>query len=509
MNAPRDNTSARDAGALLHITSLPSPGGCGDLGDAAHSFIDLLASMGLAWWQTLPVGPVGRGFSPYSARSSFAGGEHLVAPEPLVRAGHLDADAGCDMPPPKMDADPRAARRRVALVRYAATCFEARADRATRERFLYFTEINKYWLEDFALYEAISRAEKTGDWTRWPAPVRRRDGAALSEAADSLRDDAHVERVTQFFFQEQWRALRARASAAGVRLMGDLPFYPALESADVWSNQALFDLGDTGRPNAVAAVPPDYFSETGQVWDAPLYRWEAHERDGFAYLAARVRRSGELFDALRLDHFIGFHRAWAVAPGTRTAKHGVWREAPGESALNAVRAATPNLLIIAEDLGVLTDRAAALRDLFCLPGMRVLQFAFDDDNPGDIHRPLNHPVNCVAYTGTHDNNTTRGWAEDLVRTPAGRAVLARACASLNVTAAQLPAAMLGAALESAARTAIIPVQDILGLGADARMNTPGEARGMWRWRLDSFDALDSAADAIRASVAHAGRARDG
>ncbi len=503
---PPGDAGTRDAGALLHITSLPSPGGSGDLGDAAHAFIDRLARMGLSWWQTLPVGPVGRGFSPYSARSSFAGAEHLVAPEPLIRAGYLDADAARDMKPAGVRADPRAVRRRIALVRHAATRFDARADRATRERFSGFIESNNNWLDDYALYEAVSRAEGTGDWTRWPAPIRRRDGAALREAADSLRDETHLERVVQFLFDEQWRALRAGAADAGVRLMGDLPFYPSLESADVWANQSQFDLDDAGRPNAVAAVPPDYFSDTGQVWDAPLYRWPAHERDGFAYLAARVRRSGELFDALRLDHFIGFHRAWAVDPDARTAEHGVWREAPGESALNAVRAATPGLLIIAEDLGVLTDRAAALRDLFGLPGMRVLQFAFDDDNPGAIHRPSNHPVNCVAYTGTHDNNTTRGWAEELLLTPAGRAVLARACAYLNVTEAQLPAAMLRAALESPARTAIIPVQDILDLGAEARMNTPGEARGMWRWRVDSFDVIDRAAEAFRARVEHAGRA---
>lgn len=505
MNPATDIAPARDAGALLHITSLPSPGGCGDLGDAAHDFIDRLARMGLSWWQTLPVGPVGRGYSPYSARSSFAGGEHLVALEPLIRTGFLDADATRDTLRAPARADPRAVRRRVAHVRHAAMRFDARADSATRERFACFTESHANWLEDFAFYEAISRAEGTGDWTRWPAPVRRRDPGALREAADSLRDEAHIESVMQFFFNEQWRALHNRAAAAGVRLMGDLPFYPALESADVWANQSLFDLDSAGRPNAVAAVPPDYFSETGQVWDAPLYHWPAHEREGFAYLAARVRRSGELFDSLRLDHFIGFHRAWAVPPDARTAQRGEWREAPGERALTAIRAASPDLLIIAEDLGVLTDRAAALRDTFHLPGMRVLQFAFDDDNPNNIHRPRNHPPGCVAYTGTHDNNTTRGWAEELPRTPAGRAVLARACASLNAIPSQLPIAMLRATLESPARTAIIPVQDILDLGSDARMNTPGKARGMWRWRLDSFDKLDRAADSFRALVEQANR----
>lgn len=482
---------ARAAGVLMHMTSLPAPGG---IGAPAFRFIDWLADAGFGWWQTLPVGPPGEAFSPYAARSLFAGGLHLVDLAPLARRGWLDAS----LVPPAARGPLRLSevRRTEGLTLLAAERFLERAPKRDRARFEAFRARHRGWLDDWALYDALARAEGTRDWTRWEAGVRRRRVPALAHARRSLVDLIEPRAAAQWFFHEQWGALRRACRRAGVRLLGDTPFYPSLFSADVWANQGLFDLDAHGRPRAVAGVPPDYFSRSGQVWDAPLYRWGAHERDGFGWWRARVARSLELFDAVRLDHFIGFDRAWALSPRARTAKRGAWRGAPGEAALRAIARGPARGRLVAEDLGLLTERAQRLRDGFGLPGMRVLQFGFDGE-PGNPHAPHAVGAGCVVYTGTHDNDTARGWAESLAKTDAGRRTLRRACAYLGATPRGLPGALVRAALASPARTAIVPVQDLIGLGSDARMNRPGAERGVWRWRLGSVRPLQRLAAALR------------
>lgn len=496
-------TWPRAAGVLAHLTSLPGAPGCGGLGPEAHAFVRFLANAGLMWWQTLPVGPAGKGFSPYSARSSFAGGAHLISPEALAREGLLevaersgDASALVDL---------GIVRRRRDQVWSAADRFLNSADGGERDDFHAFVEASADWLEEWTLYEAIARAERSHDWTTWPTPIRLREAGAMAEARGSLDEEMRLLRVEQYFFHRQWTALRDAAEAAGVRLMGDVPFYPSLESADVWADQHLFELDRQGRPRAVAGVPPDYFSATGQIWESPIYDWSAHERDGFRWWKSRMARAASLFDAVRIDHFLGMHRCWRVPRDAPTAEHGAWVHSPGRELLGAVVSEAPRLRIVAEDLGLITAEAGALRDAFGFPGMRVLQFAFDAD-AASLHRPDHHPVNAVVYTGTHDNDTTRGWVETLRTEPERRGELERACAWFGVGEEELVAAMIEGAFASRGHTAIIPLQDALGLGSEARMNRPGVAEGNWRWRVSGGSDMEAARKRLAAWAAADGRA---
>ena len=475
----------------MHLTSLPGGGG---LGAPARRFIDWLDRAGMTWWQTLPVGPPGDALSPYAARSLMAGGAHLIDPYDLARRGWLD-DSQIALRDPTGGYRVADARRIEGLALRAAERFLSGARRRDRAQYEAFCDRESAWLDDWAIFDALAGAEGTADWTRWEKRLRRRHKPALARARRSLAEQIESRRIVQWFFDRQWRGFRQACASKGVRLMGDTPFYPSLFSADVWANQHLFDLDRAGRPRAVAGVPPDYFSRSGQVWDAPLYRWPAHERDGFAWWRDRTRRAAHLFDAVRLDHFIGFDRAWAVSARARSARRGVWRSAPGDEALRVVVRAAGATHLIAEDLGLITDQAARLRDRFGLPGMRVLQFGFADE-PGNPHAPHAHVVNSVVYTGTHDNDTTRGWVASRARSAAGRAVLDRACDYLGARRRDLPDALVRAALASVANAAIIPVQDLLGLGSAARLNRPGSRRGVWRWRLDSMRSLERLAPAL-------------
>lgn len=492
----------RAAGVLLHPTSLPGAGGCGDIGPTAHEFVDFLAEAGQTWWQTLPVGPAGKGFSPYSARSSFAGGVHLISIDLLAQDGLLDpvSDEAQTCGAVHLES----VRARHETVRAAAARFLAHANQTQRTAFHEFVDAASEWLDDWALYESLSRAERSHDWTRWPKEVRLRDAGALVAAQDALEHEILLAQVEQFFFHDQWTALRSHCLANGVRLMGDVPFYPSLESADVWASQSLFELDANGQPAAVAGVPPDYFSATGQIWESPIYRWEAHESTDFAWWSARLGRAAELFDAVRIDHFLGMHRYWRVPHGAATAEHGAWAPSPGRELLTVTTSAHPALQIVAEDLGLITTEASALRDAFGFPGMRVLQFAFDADTAG-LHRPDQHPENAVVYTGTHDNDTTVGWAESMVADPHRAAELKRACDWFNVEPRELPDAMIRAAMASPAHTAVLPMQDVLGLGTEARMNRPGIAEGNWRWRLRGSEDLRSRAEGIQAMTLEHGR----
>lgn len=440
---PTDALGPRAAGVLLHLTSLPSAHGIGDLGATARAFAEWLAHAGARWWQMLPVGPIGRGFSPYSSLSAFAGEELFLDLDALRREGLLErAELRAPRELARGEIDYAAARAfKRPLLRRAWQRFE-RADGERDADYRRFVERASDWLEPYA---------------------------ELSPG------DPRYHRFVQFQFDRQWRALRAFCAERGVQLLGDLPIFVVLESVDVRAHPELFRLDRRGKPTVVTGVPPDAFSSRGQRWGHPHYDWDAHRRTGFAWWLARFERAFELFDAVRVDHFIGFHRAWEVPAKARDARRGKYALAPGHELLTALRARRGELPIVAEDLGLVTPEVHALREAFGLPGMRVLQFGFDG---GGYHLPHRHPPHSVCYTGTHDNDTARGWFDGL-----GERVRARVAAYCGATSRTVHRELAHLAFDSPARLALVPMQDLLGLGTDARMNRPGVARGNWRWRM--------------------------
>ncbi len=507
MTFSTDAFRSRTSGVLMHITSLPGGVGCGDLGSSAIEFIELLESAGQTWWQMLPVGPAGKGFSPYSARSSFAGGSHLICLESMVKARLLDSDEIATARSRQRDrVDLVALRHKDRLLSIAAQRFFARRRKREQSAFETYCESNSWWLDDWALFDALARAHRSNDWTKWDEPIRLRKANALRLAQRELTQQIDEAKFVQFQFDLQWRALQTTAHRAGVQLLGDVPFYPAMHSADVWANRQLFDLDKHGQPRALAGAPPDAFNPNGQNWETPMYRWPAHTQDGYAWWTARLRRATELFDAVRLDHFIGFHRSWRVSVRARSAKHGSWTTGPGAKLLDAMSRKLTNAAIIAEDLGLITSEVHELRQRYNLPGMGVLQFAFDGQ-AGNPHLPHNHAPHSVAYTGTHDNDTTQGWVDSLGRSAPGRAARKRACEYLDVNQSQLAGAMVRAVQASVARTAILPVQDVLGMGSKSRMNRPGTTTGNWRWRLTGKEKLPTAMDRLGALSELFGRSK--
>ena len=444
----------RSAGVLLHPTSLPGPGPNGRLDTSAYRFIDWLASAGFRYWQMLPVGPVDDTDCPYQPPSTCAGGTHLLDP---------------------------------------GDCAEP-SDEALEA----FVRTERDWLEDWALFAAL-RARFARPWPKWPAAVRERAPDALADARRELAGAIHAERVAQWRFAHQWRCLRTYAHARGVGLFGDVPIYCALDSADVWAEPRLFTVDADGTVTGEAGVPPDAFSETGQHWGQPLHDWEAHAADGWRWWSRRLRVQAGCFDLLRIDHFRGFAAAWSIPAGAAAARDGRWVPGPGRVPFDAIRAQLGHLPLVAEDLGVITDDVHALRDGLGLPGMRVLQFAFDG-GPDNPHRPEHHPEWSVAYTGTHDNDTTLGWWRSLDEDERDAVRWA-----LEMTGVTMPAPLIDAALGSRARLAIIPFQDLLARGSEARMNVPGSCQGNWMWRfeMDDLAALDSAS--WRARLARFGR----
>ncbi len=481
----------RASGVLLHLTSLPGPFGSGDLGGAARAFIEFLRAADQRWWQMLPVGPAGYGNSPYSALSAFAGDPLLVSPEGLVRDGWLERQALERAPAfPSGRVDYPAARRfREGLLRQAFAAFEARADAAARAEHERFVAEQAGWLDDFTLFVALKEAHRQVQWTRWEPEVRDRQAEALARARRELRGEIAFHGFVQWQFARQWAALRRDCEGLGVALVGDVPIFVAHDSADVWARRELFQLDAAGEPTVVAGVPPDYFSATGQRWGNPLYRWTAMAERGFAWWIDRLRVTLERFHAVRLDHFIGFQRYWEIPANEPTAEHGVWEPGPGAALFDAVRDALGELPLIAEDLGAVTPEVKALRDRFGLPGLRILQFAFGDDPSAPDFKPHNYPRRTVVYTGTHDNDTTVGWftdpgGGDSVRTPAQTELERRfAMAYLPSDGAEIHWDMIRAASASVADVSIFPAQDLLGLGAEARMNRPGQPSGNWEWRL--------------------------
>ncbi len=478
---------------MLHVTSLPGPHGSGDLGAAAYAFVDDLAASGQRWWQMLPVGPPGYGESPYSAQSAFAGNPDLVDLAPL--GVPIDAHT---FPVHEVDF----AATQPFRARHLRRAFEARGEDGEDARDLRaFCTREADWLDDFALYAALKRAHGDVEWTRWPAPLAHRDPKALERARTEHREAIALAKFTQWQFDRQWGRLRAHAEKRGVGLIGDVPIFVAHDSADVWQHRELFDLDDAGLPRSVAGVPPDYFSADGQRWGNPLYRWGALAKRGYDWWVRRMRAALRRFDVVRLDHFIGFVRYWKIPARDETARNGRWMKGPGRPLFDAIRAGVGgDLPLIAEDLGAVTPAVTRLRRELGLPGMRILQFAFGTDPQAAAFVPHAHARNSVVYTGTHDNDTIVGWFEDEGGAPGSprtreAAAAERAAALAYLGRSEGPRGslppdihweMVRLAQSSVARTAIVPMQDLLGLGSDARMNSPGRhdaGAGNWRFRV--------------------------
>lgn len=468
----------RASGLLLHPTSLPGGHGIGDLGPEAYRFVDFLASAGQGIWEVLPLGPAGHGNSPYAARSAFAGNPWLISLDQLVAEGLLDSGEL----PPRPDPMSRVSFESVpalklGALRRAAERFTTSASQAQREAYAAFCAENAHWLDDYALFMAIHETHGGRTWVEWEPGLAGREPGALTEFARANAGLVEFHRVTQFLFAQQWDALRAYAHARAVQIMGDLPIFVAFDSADVWSHRDQFLLDEAGRPTVVAGVPPDYFSATGQRWGNPLYRWEAMAANGFAWWIERFRQLLQQVDIVRIDHFRGFVACWEIPAHCETAVEGRWAPAPGREIFRVVREALGELSIVVEDLGVITEDVVALREELGYPGMKVLQFAFDS-GPTNPFLPHWYQPNVVVYTGTHDNDTTVGWFQ--TRVGAERAFALR---YLGSDGREITWDLIRLAFLSVADTAIVPVQDVLGLGSEARMNHPGRAEGNWAWRL--------------------------
>jgi 4-alpha-glucanotransferase len=486
-------TSARHSGVLLHPTALPGAFGIGELGSEALRWLDFLAAAGQSVWQVLPLGPTGYGDSPYQAFSSFAGNPYLLSVELLAGQGLLEQGelvALQQLPAGRIDYGSLIPLK-LGLLNAAAGRFLQAASDAEQAALDAFVGDSADWLPDFALFMALKEENGGSSWLEWSEELRLRDRAALAAARQRLAPAIRRIELWQFWFRQQWQAVREYAHERGVQLVGDLPIFVALDSADAWANQQLLQLDVQGRPLAVAGVPPDYFSSTGQRWGNPLYDWPANEATGFAWWIRRVRANLRLYDRLRIDHFRAFEAYWRIPADHETAEHGTWQPGPGQKLFTALARALGSLPLIAEDLGVITPAVEALRDDNGLPGMKVLQFAFGGD-PHDPYLPHEYVRNCVVYTGTHDNDTTAGWYASL-----GEAERSFVRRYLGCADEQVPWQLLRTALLSVADLAVLPLQDLLGLGSEARMNTPGQAGGNWSWRFSWEQPGDWAAPVLR------------
>ena len=481
----------RESGILFHPTSLPGAFGIGEIGPAARAFAEVLQGMGQGVWQVLPLGPTGYADSPYQCLSTFAGNPLIISLEQLAKDGlwsGSERDAFPRMPEGDVDFGAVIPTRGRALTEVCRK-FARRASPEHRLGLEVFRDEQADWLEDYALYMALKEHHGLRPWTEWAPPLRDRDPAALREAARTHRTEIRHTRIRQYLFFDQWRRLRAHCRRHRVRLVGDLPIFVAHDSADVWANRDLFQLGDDGLPTVVAGVPPDYFSETGQRWGNPLYRWDLHEQSGYAWWANRLRMTFDLVDIVRIDHFRGFEAYWEIPAHEPTAIHGRWIPGPGIGFFDALRARLGDLPILAEDLGLITDEVHALREACGFPGMRVLQFSFGGKRGNPLHWPDAFPPDCVCYTGTHDNDTTQGWfhAQAGVGTTQSRAQLRRERKRLlhilGTDGTEIHWDFIRVAAECPAGTSVYPMQDVLGLDSHSRMNTPGTTGGNWRWRL--------------------------
>ena len=467
----------RRAGILLHITSLPGPLENGDLGQDAYRFVDFLAGCGVSVWQTLPVNPTHPDGSPYQCLSAHAGNPLMIDLAWLAAQGWLDSAA-------LMPGELTGHEHRRHCLRLAFEAVRRAQGNSLTQAYAAFVEQNQYWLADFTLFMALREAYGNRPWQQWPVGIRNRRASALATARMKLAQSIVQLSFEQFVFFQQWQSLREYAHSRGVLLFGDIPIFVAGDSADVWSRQKDFDLNSDGQPRVVAGVPPDYFSATGQRWGNPHFRWDRMQANGFAWWLDRFRSQLALYDWVRIDHFRGFEAYWEIPAGSPTAMNGRWVKAPGEALLATLieSVGDGHLPLIAENLGIITPEVEALRERFDIPGMLILQFAFDG-GPGNPYLPHNHTPNNVVYTGTHDNDTTVSWFADLPS-----AVQEYVYCYLGKPALEMPVALVQCALASVAKLAILPMQDVLALGNGHRMNTPGTTMGNWNWRF-SWDQI--------------------
>ncbi|NBB78249.1 MAG: 4-alpha-glucanotransferase [Verrucomicrobia bacterium] len=494
-----DRLFQRDCGILLHPTSLPNAYGVGDFGPAAHRWVDLLADSGQSLWQILPLNPAGYGDSPYQGLSAFAANPVFLSPESLHAMGLIPQELLDSLRlPPGAEVDyARVYANKVQLSkRVADTFFKLDEENPLRVAYAAFLQDEAEWIDEFACFYALKDSFGGVAWTDWPTPFRDREPEALEQARAELADEMARAKLEQFLLRKQWDAVRATARKRGVRIIGDLPIFVAHDSVDVWCWRHLFRLNPDGSPSVMAGVPPDYFSSTGQLWGNPLYDWSAHRADGFAWWRKRLRQTLAWVDVVRIDHFRGFEACWEIPGNAKTAMDGHWVSAPGREVFEAfVEDRGLPLPVIAEDLGVITPEVVELRDRFNLPGIRVEQFAFGTDPMKDTFSPEAYSPNCVAYTGTHDNDTVVGWFNSVAGEGSTRseeqirAEREEALAYFGGDGSEIHFDFIRSLYASNGGAAIVPIQDVLGLGSEARMNTPGRPSGSWRWRLRSFEPI--------------------
>lgn len=494
----------RASGILLHPTSLPGRFGIGELGLEAVQFIDFLAASGQQYWQVLPLGPTGFGNSPYMSYSAIAGNPLLISLELLRDEGWLSDDDLNSLPQfsgERVEYD-RVAEAKMPLLQKACENFKAHSSPIQKTKFAGFCESKGYWLDDYAMFMALKQAHDGASWFEWEPELVTREAEALDKWGRRLNTEIVFHKFLQFAFFQQWSELKAYANQRGIDIIGDIPIYVAHDSADVWANPDTFCLDEeTFLPSLMAGVPPDYFSETGQLWGNPVYNWEYLEKTDFAWWIQRFEAMLDYVDIIRIDHFRGFESYWAVEQGEETAMNGEWVEAPGKEFFEVLREKLGKLPILAEDLGVITPEVEALRDYFEFPGMKILQFAFGSD-PGNPFLPFNFPRRCVVYTGTHDNDTTVGWfysREDWERDAILRYLG-------HVSPDGIHWDLIRIALSSVANIAIIPMQDLFGSDSGARMNFPGKAEGNWEWRYHGWDLTDHIRDRLKTLTTTFGRA---
>jgi 4-alpha-glucanotransferase len=475
----------RESGILLHPTSLPGTHGIGDLGDAAFRFVDWMERAGLRLWQVMPLGPTGFGDSPYASPSAFAGNPMLVSLSWLEGDGLLESaelEGHPDFPDERVDFK-RVVPFRWSMLRRAYDRFRRGAGAAFRQPFVGFCEEQQRWLDDYALFMAIKEQHGGTAWTDWPEQIRLRDPETLDRMRQELASEIRFHQFVQFQFRRQWSALREYANARGIRIIGDIPIFVSGDSVDVWTNQGEFKLDKAGRTVEVAGVPPDPFSATGQIWGNPVFDWKAMRENRYRWWVDRIRVMLDTVDIVRIDHFRGFAAAWVVPADAETAELGQWERSPGGEVFAAIQESLGEVPIIVEDLGVITPDVISLRETLGFPGMKVLQFAFEND-PANMYLPHNYHPDAVVYTATHDNQTTVGWF--LTRGEQERSAVQ---AYLGRDGSDVAWDLIRVALASVARTAIVPMQDVLRLGDEARMNIPGQAHDNWGWRM-RWDQMD-------------------
>lgn len=488
-----NKVNSRKAGILVHPTSFPSPYGIGDLGDGAYQFIDFMKKSGQKLWQVLPIGPTGYGDSPYQSFSSFAGQPLLISPDHLHEMDLLTLDELKDIPdwdPSSIDFGPTI-KYKFSLLKLAFDHFLKKKDTSLQADFTTFLQNNKFWLEDYSLFMAAKDYHKGVAWTDWNKDIAFPTKKNKDKWKRKLTSGIRYHQFLQFIFFKQWFNLKSYANKQDIQIIGDMPIFVAFDSSDVWANKDLFHLDDKGFPTHVAGVPPDYFSDTGQLWGNPLYKWLVHKQDKYSWWVKRLKYALTLVDFLRIDHFRGFEAYWSVPFGSPNAINGKWEKGPFKKLFRTFEQVLgDNLPIIAEDLGVITEAVEDLRDSFNLPGMKILQFAFEDTNENDF-LPHLHIANSICYTGTHDNDTTTSWYQHISEESKDK--LRR---YLNTNATSVAWDMIRACYQSVSNTAIVPLQDIFSFDSWARMNTPGTSMGNWKWRYTPDMLTDNLANQL-------------